>query len=365
MKILAYWQTLLLLSSLGYFTNNCHVNAFNCVNSYGSIVPEYNNSSPNDFNNRNSNVPFQVFIHTIAKGDWITVLLDMIMDMDHSSFYAQVTLITIGVIGGTESSLNEERKLVKQIRNGRFQKKFKFIQTNQREDVWEFSTINYMIEQAKLIISKNSAQHFLYMHTKGVNTRTGASLPKWYWRKWMTAWLIKYHELNRVILDHGYDVLGSNPLNLYFRHLSTRVNLNHSWHYSGNFWWATAKYISTLPLLNFDHAISDYERIKAELLVLSKAPDMCAGILGYSNNPHFYNIKDIDFSFYEIDKTPPRFQLIRFKAVEGSVFKNQRNEFFIYHNGSLQTTNKADLLKNHPGFKMRDVAQIHNNDIIL
>ena len=282
-------QVLLFLTCLSYF-KNCFPKALNCVNSYGNIVPGYYKTLYDDFKNRKSNVTVHVYIHTVTSGNWLAILLDMIFDLEQNNFYEEVASLTIGVIGGQDSDFKKGRKFVRDIGGGRFNEKITFVQTHVQDNLWEFPTINHMLTRAREIISANSTAHFLYMHTKGLNKEFGDSQVKWYWRKWMTSWLVAHHRLNRVMLDYGYDALGSNPINKFYHDMSSRVNVNHSWHYSGNFWWATAKHLSTLPLLNYNRTIgiNTYERAKAENLILSKAPNMCAGLLGYSESTHFY-----------------------------------------------------------------------------
>ena len=80
----------------------------------------------------------------------------------------------------------------------------------------------------------------LYMHTKGISyDKEHTFLPGIHsWNRFMMYGLVdNYAKCLRLM--HIYDTVGSN--------YRPREDGNNQ-HYSGNFWWATAKYISTLPI---------------------------------------------------------------------------------------------------------------------
>ena len=86
---------------------------------------------------------------------------------------------------------------------------------------------------------------FLYIHTKGcteyneVYDKTPEFYPKYYWRTYMEYFLLANYKKCLTYLDE-YDTIGVNYL------------VSNEWwwkcpaHYSGNFWWCTAKYFLTL-----------------------------------------------------------------------------------------------------------------------
>ena len=80
----------------------------------------------------------------------------------------------------------------------------------------------------------------LYMHTKGVSyTRDHVFLPGIHsWNDFMMYSLVEKYE-SCISLLRMYDTVGCN-----YRPFED----GNGQHYSGNFWWATAKYISTLPI---------------------------------------------------------------------------------------------------------------------
>ena len=71
-----------------------------------------------------------------------------------------------------------------------------------------------------------------------------------------------------------------------------RINFSHGWHYSGNFWWATAHHVARQRFLNTqDINVADpLERLQAEFTILSNLPDMCAGEMHHSKHVHMYDL---------------------------------------------------------------------------
>ena len=104
----------------------------------------------------------------------------------------------------------------------------------------------------------NPEYKVLYMHTKGVSYgRDHVFLPGIHsWNRFMLYGLVDNYE-KCLQLMHIYDTIGSN-----YRPSQD----GNGQHYSGNFWWATAKYISTLPI---DYMKNKYD---PEFWLLQKRP---------------------------------------------------------------------------------------------
>lgn len=91
---------------------------------------------------------------------------------------------------------------------------------------YEFPTLQFMEENIQ------DGDKVLYINGLGV---TNDSIYKQSWRKYLSYFNIKKWEECIKALDNGYDICGVD-----FR--TDPVP-----HYSGNFWWANASYLKTLP----------------------------------------------------------------------------------------------------------------------
>ena len=120
------------------------------------------------------------------------------------------------------------------------------IESDTNEDIFELGTMaalrQYCIE--------NPTDYVYYMHTKGLSR---SSKPVDDWRIVMEYFTIGHHRLCTDLLDAGADMVG---INLFPGPVI---------HYSGNFWWAKASYIATLPEI----VISKYNRMAAEFWPVS------------------------------------------------------------------------------------------------
>ena len=111
----------------------------------------------------------------------------------------------------------------------------------------------------------------------------------------MGHWVIGHHKEARQLLSLGYDAVGSNAVNQDVAEFSAkmRVNPEHAWHYSGNWWWATAHHTARLPKLDTDREIDHVDRCQAENVVLSLLPNMCAGLLHQSPSTHMCDLESL------------------------------------------------------------------------
>lgn len=234
-----------------------------------------------------------VVVHAIALGQWRLVLSDLLLSLEHHGVYSIAESVTVCATGDDEQ-IAAIRGALSSFGDTRFRKVNVLHTGNNTIKTWEFRTINYMRDMAFAMVAQGKDAHFLYLHTKGLYEIKGDFVAKWFWRKWMEEHVVEHHDEARALLQWGYDAVGCNAINVYLPpHEEMKVNENHAWHYSGNFWWATAKHLASLSPLKADHNIGDPERCKAENFVLSKLPNMCAGVLGRSNYSHIYHTREI------------------------------------------------------------------------
>ena len=237
----------------------------------------------------NSELPVvYVYVHVAVVPGFEAVTLDVIFALHYSGLMRIAEHVEICYVGSSNDQLNSiVAGFVEYTRSG------KLLVTNIAKDVnsHELPTVNRVLNRSKEIVRLGSEAHILYMHAKGLNAKTGAYVPKWYWRHTMQHFLLYRHEQCRNLLRHGYDTLGLNPLDGHAKN-SGRVN-GKSFHYSGNYWWATAHHLARLPLLRIQKSTvwpseAIASRLQAENLVLSIHPDLCAGVLYEWNATHMY-----------------------------------------------------------------------------
>ena len=97
---------------------------------------------------------------------------------------------------------------------------------------YEIKTINAIHNFSK----RNPNNNILYIHTKGITHVNEIVANVESWARMMLYFLVTKHE-NCIKLLGEYDVAGCN------------YSLMPCRHYSGNFWWATTNYISTLNII--------------------------------------------------------------------------------------------------------------------
>ena len=123
------------------------------------------------------------------------------------------------------------------------------------------------------------------------------------WRKGLEKWVVVEHEYCRWLLHKGFDSVGVNAID----HISEnaergRVNINHAWHYSGNFWWASLSLLASSSSLPIDQPIDHVKRLQAENFILSKMPQMCAASIHQDENLHVYSLEQIPPLGHEKDR---------------------------------------------------------------
>ena len=115
------------------------------------------------------------------------------------------------------------------------------------DDNFEGFTLQYLHESCCTADDDDPDSHVLYFHTKGMSQFCGLSRypQKWdtqsrlpavnSWRKMMETAVIDRWQENIQQLDNGFQVSGVNYTTWFWPHMS------------GNFWWARADYIKSLP----------------------------------------------------------------------------------------------------------------------
>lgn len=270
-----------------------------CRNSLGNLIREATALDVGELG-QSTYPPAIVLIHTVVTPELASVLTDLLTALELHGVYDAAANITLAVAG---PGVHDAAMLVAGFR-GRFGK-VRVVKVHPSAAAWELASVNLLGQQCADLRSRGQRAHALYIHTKGLySSGAGNAATKWQWRKVLEHFILKFHVEARSLLEHGYDTVGSNVINQDLGppyRARMRVNPAHAYHYSGNFWWATSDHLARLPLLQLNHAIDSYERCKAENLVLSPMPNMCAGEIYHSEHAHMY-------SFFEL---PPMNVVVR------------------------------------------------------
>ena len=161
--------------------------------------------------------PIYIYIHICCINNWQTIVARLIEKIKQSGLYDQVLEIRAVVLGDpSDTELFVDPKI-------------HVIYESTDLTIGESITLNLMRQHAREI---QPDSRILYLHSKGVRTN-GENPYITDWTNYMTFFVVECWRECQIGLDL-YDTTGVN--------LSSQV----AWHYSGNFWWARAEYISTL-----------------------------------------------------------------------------------------------------------------------
>ena len=239
-----------------------------CSNALGYRVHKAKNCTQKDLEPVPLGQPVHVFAHVTASQQLGPILSDMLFDPHESGLMKIAESINICVSGESLENMDEFLSgFESELLGNRI--RIHHVSTNSRH--FELPTINKILEFARSIVNAESNAHVLYIHSKGLFSESGAFVQKWYWRKTMQYWLIRHHVHCRKMLDLGYDTVGLNPImGAAKKHSEARVDGN-SIHYSGNFWWASARHLARLKQKLHTHGQTrPIRRFQAENLILSK-----------------------------------------------------------------------------------------------
>lgn len=156
-------------------------------------------------------------MHVATHGRWEQVVAEQLARIRSSGLYDRMTRLFVGVVGPSCQSFSPADE------------KIEVVHRSPDLQEYEFPTLNYV----RSFCQSNDGFVF-YIHTKGIFRDTEMSTD---WRRYMEYFLIERHEDCLGILAHS-DVCGVNWQLV-------------PWpHFSGNFWWARAQYVATLPALD-------------------------------------------------------------------------------------------------------------------
>lgn len=163
------------------------------------------------------------FVHISCMGSqWQVVASELFNAISNSKLCNKSDLIHIGIVG-TKENFEYLVNAYNSLSN------LQFHSFGEEFNQYEYPTLMLLQDEAR----KYPESKMFYCHSKGVSRDTQDPFTK-YWRQYM---------IKEVILDHQKHISS-----LDFHNVSGNM-WSDGTHFSGNFWWANAAHINTLPLL--------------------------------------------------------------------------------------------------------------------
>lgn len=166
----------------------------------------------------------KVFFHICAIQHCIAVIEEQLYAIMYSGLYDMVEQVYCFVTAKDEFSLRYTETLL-----SLYGKKIRVVDTSINDNTYERFTLT------KIHHFIQPEDQVLYIHSKGVTQTEQAKISNTtYWTRAMNYHLIGQHKKCLALLD-TYDAVG------------TYYSDTPQPHFQGNFWWATGKYLLTLP----------------------------------------------------------------------------------------------------------------------
>lgn len=188
-----------------------------------------------------------IFYHVCAIGRFEDIMKRQLSTLKKSGLLDKVDNVYVNIVGGNETRAQE---LCKNTTD-----KCVFSQGN--NEIQEKSTLKKLQDHC----TTNPSKRVLYIHSKGVTRSTIAPRID-DWSRLMEHFLITRYQRCQACLRR-FDTCGVN-------FITTHISQPH---YSGNFWWANASYINTLPdVINYRGGVS--KRVSSEMWISSSPNGM-------------------------------------------------------------------------------------------
>lgn len=170
----------------------------------------------------NQEPEIHIFIHACTLGTWDEILEHQLARIKKSGLYDACRTLNIGVLGTGDIKPFMTRY-----------PKINVLFQHSKVKQYERPTLNAL---HKFCGGQLNPTQVLYLHTKGVTQ--GGNLNVSDWSNYMEYFAIdRWQDCVTALQTH--DVCGVNWIESTDPHVPN--------HFSGNFWWATARYVSSLP----------------------------------------------------------------------------------------------------------------------
>jgi hypothetical protein len=166
------------------------------------------------------------FYHVYADGKWKDPVTEHIDALTKYGLYDSLDKMFIGFVGHYDN-ISEVKQYLKS--------KIDYEIIEEQTTGWEQVTLEHL----KNYSEKNLNDCIIYAHTKSSSDPSSINIS---WRKSMTYYnIVKWKEcLNNL---NNVDTVGC--------HWVSNMGINGIW--GGNYWWATCRYVSKLPLLEYNN----------------------------------------------------------------------------------------------------------------
>jgi hypothetical protein len=199
--------------------------------------------------------PISIFVHNYLDNEWFDIVLSQFDKLKKSGLYLRADKIFYGVYSKSTTDLQLFLNLIQKLDT------MSKIQIQVYEyNGFEFLTLINLYNYCR----KNQNGFTLYFHTKGSSREYSREITSW--RECLEYFNIeKWKNCVDKLQNETYDICGALYVDWF-----VFLDYKFEHYYSGNFWWANNKYISTLPNLSKFCG----ERVNAELWI--------------GKNPHFW-----------------------------------------------------------------------------
>jgi len=241
----------------------------------------YHHESMIDYLNKND---IFVFMHVCNLNDGVKIFKKQLERVMNSKIYNDIKKIYVCWVGKYNNEVKTNSKIEVKVLSDDI--------TN-----YEFLTINKIKE---VINHYDKEYKVLYIHNKGTN-KSGNSNVIDSWKELMEYFLIDEGLYCVKGLEY-FDTIGCNIINQSDNE-DSKINPQHAYHYSGNFWWSKSSYIKSLPFLQIEEN-NEYrkkKRYQCENWILSNINNKNIGII-YQDNTNIHPYHRFVFDIYKNKK---------------------------------------------------------------
>jgi glycosyltransferase involved in cell wall biosynthesis len=226
------------------------INTERYIHKWGGPPTQETFATPYNKKLKPENTPILGFWHLAKLGYWEEIAELQLQRLKDSGLYDATDIIHVNMVG--VDSCEEFPEFIKS------DPKFK-LSFGTKLDDYEFPTLEILQNTVE-----NMEANVWYIHVKGASNCAGDyNSPVWLWREYLEYFVIDKWKDNITALEEGFDISGAEWRD------NTTVQA-HAPHFSGNFWWASSKYIQTLPKVK-DIWTKDY-RLNSEFWIGMSSP---------------------------------------------------------------------------------------------
>lgn len=202
------------------------------------------------------------FYHVCLINNWREIVQEQIAYLVSSGLYSRAGRIYVGLVGPPEEA-PAAYDLFKQY------PKFNVAVTRAEICAFEYPTLEALYR----FCQANRESYVFYLHTKAVHDSRGN-----YWRQYMMDFNVGKWADCVAQLNAGFDMCGVKWQN---------ADRHSPQHYSGNFWWARAAYINTLPRIDYLDKANRYVAEFWPAMGHPKAATLCQAVVDHYRKPEY------------------------------------------------------------------------------